>query len=65
MGGPGARPRAACPADSRYGDAGWSTIWPDDPEGRERRIAPVRAAERRPGGPPRSITSLDLAGYAQ
>uniref|UniRef100_UPI001EF6A34F toll/interleukin-1 receptor domain-containing protein n=2 Tax=unclassified Frankia TaxID=2632575 RepID=UPI001EF6A34F len=49
-------------ADSRYGNAEWLTIWPDDPEGLERRIVPVRVAECQPGGLLRSIVHIDLVG---
>ncbi|WP_239312959.1 TIR domain-containing protein, partial [Frankia sp. Cj3] len=48
--------------DSRYGNAEWLAIWPDDPEGRKRRIVPVRVAECRPEGLLRSTTYIDLVG---
>ncbi|WP_239377232.1 TIR domain-containing protein, partial [Frankia sp. Cj5] len=49
-------------ADSRYGNAEWLTIWPDDPEGLERRVVPVRVAECQPEGLLRSTTYIDLVG---
>ncbi|WP_239342284.1 TIR domain-containing protein, partial [Frankia sp. CiP3] len=49
--------------DSRYGNAEWLAIWPDDPEGRNRRIVPVRVADCRPEGLLRSTTYIDLVGH--
>ncbi|WP_239331786.1 TIR domain-containing protein, partial [Frankia sp. CiP3] len=49
-------------ADSRYGNAEWLAIWPDDPEGLKRRIVPVRVAECQPEGLLRSTTYIDLVG---
>ncbi|WP_322763234.1 pentapeptide repeat-containing protein, partial [Frankia sp. Cr2] len=48
--------------ESRYGNAEWLAIWPDDPEGLQRRIVPVVIAQCQPGGLLRSITSIDLVG---
>ncbi|WP_322779083.1 TIR domain-containing protein, partial [Frankia sp. Cas4] len=50
-------------ADSRYGNAEWLAIWPDDPEGLDRRIVPVRVADCQPEGLLRSITYIDLLGH--
>src|SRR5215475_16030082 len=49
-------------ADSRYGNAEWLAVWPDDPDGLRRRVVPVRVRECRPGGLLRSITYIDLVG---
>ncbi|WP_322779093.1 TIR domain-containing protein, partial [Frankia sp. Cas4] len=48
--------------ESRYGNAEWLAIWPDDPEGLKRRIVPVVVAQCKPTGLLRSITSIDLVG---
>uniref|UniRef100_UPI002AD1E063 TIR domain-containing protein n=1 Tax=Frankia sp. Cr1 TaxID=3073931 RepID=UPI002AD1E063 len=49
--------------DSRYGNAEWLAIWPDDPEGLDRRIVPVRVADCQPTGLLRSTTYIDLVGH--
>ncbi|WP_322770676.1 TIR domain-containing protein, partial [Frankia sp. Cr1] len=49
-------------AESRYGNAEWLAIWPEDPEGAKRRIVPVRVADCQPTGLLRSITYIDLVG---
>ncbi|WP_322748902.1 MULTISPECIES: TIR domain-containing protein, partial [unclassified Frankia] len=49
-------------ADSRYGNAEWLAIWPEDPEGAKRRIVPVRVADCQPTGLLRSTTYIDLVG---
>uniref|UniRef100_UPI002AD4AF39 TIR domain-containing protein n=1 Tax=unclassified Frankia TaxID=2632575 RepID=UPI002AD4AF39 len=50
-------------SDSRYGNAEWLAIWPDDPEGAKRRIVPVRVADCQPTGLLRSTTYIDLVGH--
>jgi hypothetical protein len=52
-------------ADSGYGNAEWLAIWPDDPDGRQRRIVPVRVAKCEPRGLLRTVTSIDLVGRDQ
>ncbi|WP_322756786.1 TIR domain-containing protein, partial [Frankia sp. Cas3] len=49
--------------DSRYGNAEWLAIWPEDPEGLNRRIVPVRVADCQPEGLLRSTTYIDLVGH--
>jgi WD40 repeat protein/3',5'-cyclic AMP phosphodiesterase CpdA len=53
---------AAYLADSRYGNAEWLVVWPDDPEGLRRRVVPVRVGQCRPGGLLRTIVYIDLVG---
>uniref|UniRef100_UPI0010411A47 TIR domain-containing protein n=1 Tax=Candidatus Protofrankia californiensis TaxID=1839754 RepID=UPI0010411A47 len=48
--------------DSRYGNAEWLAVWPDDPDGRGRGIVPVRISACQPDGLLRSRTYIDLVG---
>ncbi|WP_165490453.1 TIR domain-containing protein, partial [Protofrankia symbiont of Coriaria myrtifolia] len=48
--------------DSRYGNAEWLAVWPDDPDGFTRRIIPIRVGECQPDGLLRSRTYIDLVG---
>ncbi|WP_322753832.1 pentapeptide repeat-containing protein [Frankia sp. Cas3] len=48
--------------DSRYGNAEWLAIWPDDPEGLKRRIVPVVVAPCKPTGLLATINSINLVG---
>ncbi|WP_322763155.1 pentapeptide repeat-containing protein [Frankia sp. Cr2] len=48
--------------DSRYGNAEWLAIWPDDPEGLKRRIVPVVVAQCKPTGLLATINSINLVG---
>ncbi|GIF26527.1 hypothetical protein BJ973_000971 [Actinoplanes tereljensis] len=52
-------------AESPFGTAEWQAAWPEDPNGENRRVVPVRVRECDPAGLLGPVVYIDLVGQDQ